>query len=218
MSYKKLKYSFPGFEKINATFSMSLQDIFVCTVLDGKKNGTYLEIGAYKPIDANNTYLLKQYFDWNGISIDYDEKFVEEWKTERPNNTFLLKDALTIDYDKLLTEHFTSNEIDYLQVDIEPSENTLKCLKRIPLDKFRFKVITFETDVYVGGNGSAVREEQRNLLNFFGYELVVGDVLTNEGSPYEDWWVDPEQINKSIVDDIKNNAKHTQFPARLLLV
>lgn len=222
MSNSKLKYPFPGSEIINASFSMSFQDIFVATILEGKQNGSYLEIGAHAPIQHNNTFLLSKYFNWNGISIDYDLIFKEPWKHYRPDNKLIIEDALTIDYEKLLINNFNSNEIDYLQIDIEPSDNTLSCLKRIPLDKFKFKVITFETDLYQGGNGNLVREEQRNILNFFGYELLVGDVLYDIKKPYEDWWIHPELINSSTAlttaSAIKENAKTTQIPSKLLLI
>ena len=39
------------------SYSQSAQDIFVLSVLDQKRDGTYLEIGSSVPVDNNNTYL-----------------------------------------------------------------------------------------------------------------------------------------------------------------
>ena len=39
-------------------------------------------------------------------------------------------------------------QIDYLSLDIDPSEATLAALKKLPLDEYRFSVITYETEVY----------------------------------------------------------------------
>lgn len=38
----------------------ALQDEFVLTVLNNKKNGYFLEIGSYDPIIINNTYILEK--------------------------------------------------------------------------------------------------------------------------------------------------------------
>ena len=36
------------------------QDKFVVNMLNGKKNGFFVEIGSYDPIYANNTYILEK--------------------------------------------------------------------------------------------------------------------------------------------------------------
>lgn len=213
----KFRYPFAGCLSVSETFSYTWQDIFVLSLLKGKKNGTYLEIGAYYPNYANNTYLLAKDFNWNGVSIDIETEFESHWKNLRPNNTFLCCDALTADYDKILSENYSSNNIDYLQLDIEPSDKTLAALKRIPLDKYRFKVITFETDLYAGGPGPAVREESRQILQQHGYELIFGDVWA-DGNPYEDWWVDLNQVDRYVALDIQEKSKHTKAPIEVLII
>jgi hypothetical protein len=108
---------------------------------------------------------------------------------------------------------------DYLQLDIEPSQHTLIALKRIPFEKYKFKVITFETDLY--RDGDQVRNESRKFLLNHGYELVAGDVLTGyypgQLLPYEDWWVHPEFVDRTIVDFFKNRSSQNSDP-RFFLV
>ena len=213
----RYRYPFPNCLSMQETYSLTWQDTFVSTVTKGKKNGAYLEIGAQWPDNGNNTYLMSKHLNWNGLSIELLDQYKDNWRQLRPNNKFLAHDALTLDYTRLLAENYNNNVIDYLQLDIEPSDNTLTALKNLPLEKYRFAVITFETDLYQGGSGPKVREESRNLLQKHGYELIISDVL-HHGSPYEDWYVDLNLVDKLVALDIKKQAKYNQNPNDLLLI
>ena len=46
----RLKKSFSGVERVTQNYSQALQDIFVLT-MNGKENGTYVEIGGAHPIN-----------------------------------------------------------------------------------------------------------------------------------------------------------------------
>jgi hypothetical protein len=52
-----LNNPFPGVEKIKRNFSQAYQDLFVLTMLQGKRSGKYLEVGANHPVEFNNTFL-----------------------------------------------------------------------------------------------------------------------------------------------------------------
>lgn len=209
----KFRYPFPGCENVKETHSQAYQDIFALTLLNGKRNGEYFEVGANVPDYTNNTYLLAKDFDWNGTSIDFLD-LNAQWKAIRPNNTFVQCNALTVNYEDIIGE---SRTIDYLQLDIEPCTNTLSALKRIPHDKYRFGFISFETDYYTGGQAPHVREESRKYLTSLGYTLIVSDVIVDQTNPYEDWWVDLSLVNRDIALDIRDRALHTQKPFELLL-
>lgn len=212
-----LKYEFNESDQINSSYSQVWQDIFVLTILQGKRNGTYLEIGAENPDYINNTYLLTTQFDWKGVSLDCVENHQRSWAEQRPESKFILCDALTVDYKKILDDNYNGQKvIDFLQCDIEPSFNTFTALKRIPHDEYRFRVITFETDLYTGGQSPRIREESREFLSNLGYEMIVGDVLVDGGNPYEDWWVAPELVDMEVANNIKAQALITQHPAQLL--
>ena len=43
--FDRLRHKFIGAEDIENNFSQAFQDLFVLSILDGKKNGTYVEIG-----------------------------------------------------------------------------------------------------------------------------------------------------------------------------
>jgi hypothetical protein len=190
----KLKLKFDGVEKIENNHSQALQDMFVLTMLNGKSDGFYVEIGGSDPININNTYILEQTFGWKGLSFEIDEEIVEYYNSTRINKCICL-DATTADYSKIFEENNLPKHIDYLQVDIEPAWQTLKSLKQVDLDTYRFSVITFETDAYQGNN--AVIKESRSILTNYGYQLVASNV-SNLGNPFEDWYVDPQVVSENI--------------------
>jgi hypothetical protein len=208
----KIKYLFAGAERIHETYSQAWQDIFVLSVLNGRRNGTYLEIGCNVPDFTNNTYLLSKQFAWTGSSLDIIPEIRPLWNYVRPNDNLIITDALTYDYNELLRGKST---VDYLQVDIDPSFQSLKVLKSLPHDLCRFKVITFETDFYI--SGPDVRQESRRFLNELGYKLVAGDIIAQGFGPYEDWWVAPELVDLYVANSIKLSAEQTQDPMQLLL-
>jgi tetratricopeptide (TPR) repeat protein len=94
--YDKLRFKFPGADRIERNFAQVYQDLFILSVLNGKRNGTFFEIGGADPWKGNNTALLEKEFEWTGISVEYDKKFVDEYTAARPNTMVLHHDALTL--------------------------------------------------------------------------------------------------------------------------
>ena len=193
-NYENLKTKFTGAENIENNWSQSMQDMFVLSMLDGKRNGVYVEIGADQPRVISNTYLLEKDFDWSGISFELDADKVAFFNTIRKNKC-LCEDATLYDYKSLFEKLNYPKQIDYLQLDIDPAEGTLRALKALPLDDYRFSVITYETDVY--SSGADIQDEQIEILESHGYQLVAKNVKC-EGNPYEDWWVDPAIVSEDI--------------------
>jgi len=199
--FNQLKLKFPGSEKIEKNFSESYQDMFVLTMLNGKRKGTYLEIGAADPFYGNNTALLEQDFEWTGISLDIDQQFIDAFSKER-KNPCLLKDATLVNYEKFLSGLDFSNNIDYLQLDCDPPNITYKILLSIPFEKYQFAVITYEHDYYCDESKS-FREKSRKYLESFGYVMVAGNIAPDEWRNYEDWWIHPDLIDPSILEKMK---------------
>ena len=196
-----LKHKFPGFESIKENYSQTYQDMFILTMLNGKRNGTFLEIGAQDPVFFSNTYLLETMFGWHGVSIDMDETVVENHKKLR-KNTFILGDALKVDYAAVLADY--PKQIDYLQVDIDPAIQSYNCLSKIPFETHRFSVITFEHDSWRGNEGNYVRTASRTIFNQNGYTLIAGNISNESHSDiFEDWWVDAVAIDPVIIEMFK---------------
>lgn len=201
-NYEKFKFKFDGLDNVEENNSQVYQDLFTLFMTNGKRNGTYLEVGAGDPMYGNNTYLLEKDFDWYGVSVEKDPKYAYKFHKER-KNVVLFDDALKMNFKKILDERFESKTIDYLQLDLEPARHTFECLLSLPLDEYKFGVITYEHDYYVDTSKS-YREKSRRYLQMHGYELVVSDISPDGVSTFEDWWVHPDLINKETVDRIKS--------------
>tara|TARA_B100001250_G_scaffold159220_1_gene136748 strand:- start:953 stop:1663 length:711 start_codon:yes stop_codon:yes gene_type:complete len=201
--HDRLRHQFSGASDIETNWSQSYQDMFVLSMLDGKKNGVYVEIGADQPRIVSNTYVLETEFDWVGVSFELESEKVDFFNTMRSNKC-ICGDATTVDYGDLFKERNYPKQIDYLSLDIEPAEQTLNALKVLPLDEYRFSVITYETDLYRDGPDS--QDEQIRILKSHGYDLVIRNV-SNEGNPYEDWWVDPNVIDSDLVNRFRQASR-----------
>lgn len=198
---KKLKRPFDSISKIEKNYSQVYQDMFVLTALKGKTNGKYLEIGANEPINHSNTYLLESKFDWSGISLEIDPKLVTVFNGTR-KNTCYCKDATTTNYDDLLDSQNWGYEWDYLQLDCEPSKHTFEALLLLPLDRYKFAVITYEHDHYCDDTKS-YKEKSRKYLKSHGYELIVNDIAPDYETSFEDWWIHPDLIDRETIDSLK---------------
>jgi hypothetical protein len=167
--------------------------MFVLTVLNGKRNGTYLEIGSEEPKYKSNTYLLESTFDWNGISVEIDEPEVARFRAER-SNPVICADATKLDYVALLEKANFPTYIDYLQIDTEPSSTSFEVLLSIPFDKYKFAVVTFEHDHAVDFSRT-YREKSRRYMKSLGYVLIVPDAGPTDWYSMEDWWVEPTLVD-----------------------
>lgn len=185
------------------------QDLFVLKVLNKKTNGTYLEIGANLPVQDNNTYLLENEFDWKGVSVELDVNLVNYFNIIR-KNPCIAADATNIDYTHMLNMCSMPNHIDYLQLDIDPPENTFKCLNQIDFNTYSFSVITYEHDFYAGGIKE--REESRKILESHGYTCIVKNVMHGD-LIFEDWYINekfmPNDDWKLFIDEnVSMNSHH----------
>jgi hypothetical protein len=152
------------------------QDRFVIDQLNGKREGTFLDIGCGFPIVLSNTFTLEKFYDWRGIGVDITNQHDDgnpdiTWESERPKTKHITDDALKVDYLKLLIDNNMPTTIDYLSLDLEPPSLTLECLFKIPFDSYKFRVITFETDEYREGGDERVRISREYLLSK-NYRLV----------------------------------------------
>lgn len=202
-SENKLRYSFKGSENIEQNYSQVYQDICVLTLLDGKRNGTYLEIGSADPYHGSNTALLEE-FGWTGIGIELKEQDANAHKAYR-KNLVLCENALESDYDAILAQISPDSKvIDYLQVDIEPAKNTFMALVLLPFNKYKFRFITYEHDHYTDITQS-YRQKSRMFLESLGYKILVNDVVPFGEYSFEDWWYHPDLVDEDRVKLIQNS-------------
>ena len=171
---------------------------FVLDINRHKRDGYYVELGSADPIEGNNTYELEKEYGWKGVSFDLDEGQSKKFNEVRANPS-LMEDATKFDYRKYFEENNFPLRIDYLQVDIDsgylpngrpmgnPAQSLLGLIA-LPLNVYRFNVITFEHDASNYYKLNSVRDAPREILDSPGYSLV-------KRFHYEDWRIDSEVMD-----------------------
>ena len=185
------KFEFKGLETVDKNYSRHFQDMFVLAALNGKRNGTFVEVGSGHPVLFNNTLLLEDKFDWKGISIDNSERFCSEFSRKR-STTIICANAFDVDFNALFKQNCLEQRVDFLRINAETA--SLETLKKIPFDKHEFSVIQFQHNACWWG--PQFRADSRKILSEIGYILLVPDVAVNERDAYEDWWVHPSIAKK----------------------
>ena len=189
------------------------QDKFVLNMLKNKKKGFFLEIGSNDPININNSYILEKNYEWNGIMIEYSNKWLNDYKNFRPNSIHIINDATKIDYTKLFEVNNVPLNLDYLQIDLEANNGstlyTLKKLNSEVMDKHKFATITFEHDIY-HTNYLNTRLASRKIFEDRGYVRVFSDINNQGSCPYEDWYIHPDLVDSELVNNLikKNEQKY----------
>ena len=179
-----------------------MQDKFVLNMLNFKKNGTFIEIGTNHPIKNNNTYLLESSFNWNGILVEYDERFKEMYIQKR-RSPYVIKDAEQINFLELLSNNHMPYNIDYLQIDLEVNNgstiNVLQHFDKNIFDTYKFAVVTFEHDMYrENGDYNDTRELSRNIFEKRGYKRIFDDVCQEYNIIFEDWYIHPDLVDSNL--------------------
>lgn len=164
------------------------QDRFVVEILQGKRHGTFMDLGAHFPRATSNTWHLEKILGWRGLAVDCDASFCAGWQAERPQSVFIQADALALDYAKLLQIHGMTMPVDYLSLDLEPPEDTWRCLQHVMTGGMQFRVVTFETDFY---RYQASREPSRRLMQERGYVLARPGVCGQFGEQ-DDFYFHPD--------------------------
>jgi len=178
---------------------VSAQEKFALAMSGYKKNGFYVELGAFHSVNGSNTFHLERDYNWSGVSFEIVDEKRQEFISNRTNPCF--GDALKFDYLAYFNDNFFPKQIDYLQVDIDAGYDTnikpitpyttLLGLITLPLTQYRFNVIVFEHDENMYWRLNTVRDAQREILDALGYTLIWRDV-------HEDWWIDCNVIDHQL--------------------
>jgi len=178
------------------SYARENQDLFVLSILDSKRDGTYVEVGSNQPIIDSNTYLLETVFDWKGVSLELNSEQALGMWTESRKNPCINCDATKVNYTELFEKYSLPNNIDFLQIDIDPTSANYEVLKMIDFEKYSFSIVTFEHNLYLSGASwywggedcHYYREQSRQYLQNFGYTCLVPDVKHSD-LVFEDWFI-----------------------------
>lgn len=179
------------------------QDEFIFNLFSGKRNGSFLDISCSNPKIGSNTFTLETYQDWRGYCFDImDVESLYNWSKVR-KSPCVIGDATSAGLTTFLKENVT-DVIDYISLDVDSANNNLAfaTLTRVLAAGVRFKAMTFEHEHYI--HGDAIRVPSRQLLEAFGYVRLFEDVKPwihsyNDAYSFEDWWIDPEYFDESIL-------------------
>lgn len=194
MNTTNFEKSFPHYKRYPSN-NQANQEEYVLNVLNEKRNGFYVEIGVGHWKNINNTYLLETQYNWTGVGLEINDYHCNQYNRHR-RNPCVNADAITFNYEKYFELNGFPKQIDYLQMDIDPPERTLECLKNLPLKKYRFTVITFEHDLFQNREKNLpIKNEAQEILKSYGYFMTAEDIVCEHMHfPFEDWWVDPTVI------------------------
>ena len=202
--------------------SQAGQDLFVLKATKEKKDGTFVELGSWQPIEGNNTYILENEYNWRGLMVERDGKWLNSYETHRPNSKPMIGDALSIDYEAVFDELNFPVDIDYLSLDLEPQDRSalviLEKLEKEVMSKYKFGVVTYEHAIYLEGmykedwvkkNLRDTLEISREIFKNHGYFRAYSNVANGtrlhsrggDGGPFEDWYVHPDLVDTGFIDE-----------------
>lgn len=177
---------------ITTSRSQAGQDRFVDHVLDGMRDGLFVDCGCCHPVQLSNSFALEDELGWRGGLIDLDENAVNSCREYRSRkNLFFHEEATTADWTHILDAVSGNRNIDYLSLDCDGA-TPLTLAVILSGAKPRFRVLSVEHDAY--RFGPEPRTAIVDLLAVHKYEILCADVC-HEGMPFEVWAVDPGLVD-----------------------
>lgn len=194
------------------------QEIWVREVLNNKKDGFFVDIGAFNGVVDSNSYFLEKELNWKGICVEANPEYYWGLSSARschminaavmPYSGYCLFQGINT-YPTTASSHpnavkcFTLNEIldtfnapkdiDYMSLDIEGHE--FDVLSTLDFARWNIHLLTIEHNSYLVGPGK--KNLIHNLMTSKGYTRVKEDVLCQFG-PFEDWYQKSEKSNAGI--------------------
>lgn len=189
------------------SYNQAGQEQWVRQYLNDKRNGFFVDVGAYDGIESSNTYFLEKELDWDGICIESNPHFYNKLVSARkskninkavmPYSGYCRFDGINTypslingpncvaceSLDSILTELGAPFSIDYISLDIEGHE--FEVLENFNFDKWNVNLMTIEHNLYLWGD--KIKNSLYTLLSSKGYKRVVENVNCPQG-PYEDWY------------------------------
>lgn len=190
------------------------QDKWVCEKLNHKRNGYFMDIGAYDGIKLSNTYYLEKEMEWDGVCIepakgaflklmnnrsclnirsavsnsDGYAEFLEEGMigrlTEGADQTIKTQTLRTI-----INSFNLPRFVDYVSLDVEGSEYDV--LLGFPFDLVDVSLWTIEHNSYL--DGGVLKAKIKDIMLSNGYVIDREDILCG-GLAFEDWYVNKKLL------------------------
>lgn len=171
------------------------QDVFAYEVTGRRKDGTFLDIGAYNLVTCNNSYALEK-IGWKGVLVDIHR---DEENISHRTSPLMVGDATKLDWLPTLATAGLGTHITYGSFDIDDA--TADLVDAFPFEQISFDVLTVEHDAYRLGNSP--RQRIRKRLSALGYLVACSDVKIcipgyNIDGSFEDWWVSKDMVMRVV--------------------
>ena len=200
-------------------YSQANQDKWVCEYFGYKKNGYFIEVGAFDGVHMSNTYALEKHLEWEGVCIEANPSMYSRLVANRTSKNCNVAvtsyrgyckfsdDKIVSDdekgvivncdtLDSVLESVNANKEIDYLSIDIEGQEyNVLQCFN---FDKWNIKLMTVEHNLYLNGpeekNKLYELLTKNNFIRAFDNVVCLDPHPSVYGKPYEDWYINRDHL------------------------
>lgn len=180
-------------------FVVKLQQ-YIKTEYDTDDPKYYLDVAAGDPVTGSNTYVLDVDLQWQGLAFDIAEGLKQKWnENEERTAEFSIEDVTSENFTNLLS--MRKNKLyDYLSLDVDtgtPENKSHTALARILNAGVRFKICTYEHESFKYGDKYKLMV--REALEQRGYKILFPDVCFANGTPWEDWIIDPEYFSEELM-------------------
>ncbi len=189
------------------------QDKWVAEYFNQKKDGFFLDIGAYDGVWWNNTYYLEKELGWKGICFEAGLPHYQKLAKNRTCicvRTFVSDKIGITQYEApnyggtrrlgpmnvsestlqvLLPAYQVPNVIDYISIDVEGVE--VKVLNGFPFDKYEVGLWTIEHNSYT--IGTTHKMNIKAIMERNGYVIAIEDVA-HDGHIFEDWYINKKYL------------------------
>lgn len=198
-------------------FSQAGQDAWVEEITGGKRNGFFVDVGAYDGLESSNTAYLEQQLGWTGICIEAGTEYFKLLAVNRPNSTNINMAVMPYVGSCLFSGHSVSDRgdsipcaplteilrlanaphtIDYMSIDIEGGE--VGAISTMDWNAYQVNLITIEHNLYM--NGPQQKDEIYKILTSRGFMRVVDNAPCLDPNPawymqpYEDWYANKNYL------------------------
>lgn len=189
----------------NYYYSQSGEDIILGKIFSKKKNGFYVDVGAYHPKHYSNTYLLREK-GWKGINIDPNPKSIKLFKKYRKSDINLqigiLKEGREADY--YVFNHQSCNTFSEEQKNEMEKKSFIKLLEKRKILCLPMKEVL---EKYLPTN------QNIDLLNVDAEGLDLDVLETNDWDRFRPFAVVVERPDTNL-GEIKNDAIYSFLNSR----
>jgi FkbM family methyltransferase len=190
--------------------SQLLQEVFVLSVLQGKRGGYFIEAGASDGIDCSNTYLLEKSFGWSGLLVEPSDTQFSQLSSNR--NSTLTNAALWSESDLKL--QFTETHSPGLSTITSLKDMDFLSKERTVFKEYEVKTISL-TDLVKRNDAPHVIDylsldtegSEYEILKYFDFSNYSFNVISVEHA-----W---NELNRKLITTLLQNSGYIQIRAEL---